>query len=87
MTTQRASAPLPPERIPTDYRDGYARARATDPAIADSYVSHTTIGDSGISYAMPNYLGRNARWGDPPPGNNPRNSAEAVSTEQANRME
>ena len=31
--------------VPTCYRDGYARARALDPDIADNYVAHTHIGD------------------------------------------
>ena len=31
--------------IPTDYRDGYERARAVNPGLAENYVAHTTIGD------------------------------------------
>ena len=31
--------------VPTCYCDGYARARALDPNIADNYVAHTHIGD------------------------------------------
>ena len=31
--------------IPTDYRQGYARARAVAPDIADNYIAHTLIGD------------------------------------------
>ena len=31
--------------IPTDYRQGYEKARAVAPAIADKYIAHTLIGD------------------------------------------
>ena len=31
--------------IPTAYIDGYARGRAVDPARADNYIAHTTVGD------------------------------------------
>ena len=31
--------------IPTDYRQGYEKARAVAPDIADNYVAHTLIGD------------------------------------------
>lgn len=45
MTTPSYGAPIPPEGIPTDYREGYVRARVMDPSLADSYVAHTIIGD------------------------------------------
>lgn len=45
MTTQKPGTRVPEEAVPTDYRDGYARARTMDPALADSYIIHTTIGD------------------------------------------
>ncbi len=32
--------------IPTDYRQGYEKARAVAPAIADKYIAHTLIGDA-----------------------------------------
>ena len=32
--------------IPTDYRQGYEKARAVAPDIADNYVAHTLIGES-----------------------------------------
>ncbi len=31
--------------IPSDYVTGYARAREIDPALADRYISYTTVGD------------------------------------------
>ena len=31
--------------IPEDYRDGYAKARLLDPALADRYIAHTAFGD------------------------------------------
>ena len=31
--------------IPSDYIPGYEKARLIDPALADSYIAHTTIGD------------------------------------------
>ena len=31
--------------IPTDYTQGYERARAVEPDLADKYVAHTLIGD------------------------------------------
>ena len=34
-----------PVRMPSSYRQGYARAHALDPALADAYVEHTLIGD------------------------------------------
>ena len=33
------------DRIPSAYRDGYAKARAVNPTLARSYVQHTRIGD------------------------------------------
>ena len=38
--------------IPTDYRDGYERARAVNPGLAENYVAHTTIGDPGADAMM-----------------------------------
>ena len=32
-------------KIPTDYIEGYERARAVDPEFADNYIAHTHIGD------------------------------------------
>ena len=32
-------------RIPTDYTQGYEKARAISPDVADKYVKHTLIGD------------------------------------------
>ena len=32
-------------QIPTAYQEGYAKARAVNPALADTYVEHTLIGD------------------------------------------
>ena len=32
--------------VPSDYRQGYEKARAVAPDIADSYIAHTLIGDS-----------------------------------------
>ena len=34
-----------PDRIPTEYREGYEKARAVDETAADNYVAHTLIGD------------------------------------------
>ena len=31
--------------IPTDYLEGYERAKAVNPGLAENYVSHTTLGD------------------------------------------
>ena len=31
--------------VPTDYRQGYEKARIVSPAIADKYIAHTLIGD------------------------------------------
>ena len=31
--------------VPTDYREGYEKARVVSPAIADKYIAHTLIGD------------------------------------------
>ena len=31
--------------VPSDYRQGYERARAVSPDIADNYIAHTLIGD------------------------------------------
>ena len=36
---------IPLERIPTDYREGYEKARVVDEAVADKYVANTLIGD------------------------------------------
>ena len=36
---------IPTERIPTEYREGYDRARLVDEAAADNYLAHTLIGD------------------------------------------
>ena len=41
--------------IPTDYRQGYEKARAVAPAIADKYIAHTLIGDP-LGEAMANDL-------------------------------
>ena len=32
-------------RIPTDYTQGYEKARAISPGLADKYIEHTLIGD------------------------------------------
>ncbi|MYK69933.1 MAG: DUF2236 domain-containing protein, partial [Gammaproteobacteria bacterium] len=32
-------------KIPTDYADGYERARAVNPELADRYLAHTIVGD------------------------------------------
>ena len=32
-------------KIPTDYVDGYERARAVNPELADRYLAHTVVGD------------------------------------------
>ena len=31
--------------VPFDYREGYEKARAVAPDIADNYIAHTLIGD------------------------------------------
>ena len=36
---------IPTEQIPTDYREGYEKARPVDEAVADNYIAHTLIGD------------------------------------------
>lgn len=36
---------IPTEKIPTEYREGYEKARRVDEAAADNYVAHTLIGD------------------------------------------
>ena len=32
-------------KIPSDYTDGYAKARKIAPEIADNYLAHSLIGD------------------------------------------
>ena len=32
-------------RIPTDHTQGYEKARAVSPDLADKYIEHTLIGD------------------------------------------
>ena len=32
-------------KIPSDYKEGYEKARAVAPQMADNYIAHTTIGD------------------------------------------
>ncbi len=39
---------MPMMQIPLAYAEGYAKARAADPAAADNYVRHTAIGDSRL---------------------------------------
>ncbi len=39
-------------RVPTDYRDGYERARAVDAELAERYVAHTLIGDPDADALM-----------------------------------
>ena len=36
---------IPPERIPTEYLEGYERARRVNESLADNYIVHTMIGD------------------------------------------
>lgn len=36
----------PPDTVPAAYRDGYARARALNPELADLYIRHTLAGDA-----------------------------------------
>ncbi len=42
-------------RIPTAYRDGYERGRAVDPARAENYIAHTTVGDP-VADALAHFL-------------------------------
>ena len=39
-------------QIPTTYQEGYAKARAVNPALADSYIEHTFIGDPPADRAV-----------------------------------
>ena len=36
---------MKPQTVPSDYTEGYAKARAVNPQLADAYVAHTMIGD------------------------------------------
>ena len=44
--------PTPPMNIPTDYIEGYEKARVIDADLADRYVAHTTIGDPEADAVM-----------------------------------
>ncbi len=54
---------MQPPRIPTDYIQGYEKARAIDPDLADNYVAHTLIGDPLADDMVKALLGMGTREG------------------------
>ena len=51
-------------KIPSDYNEGYPKARETDPEMADNYLAHTHIGDP-VAEAMTDDLidlGESKSW-------------------------